>query len=119
MECCHCEIVASSSVASFQLFIGIGHWQHFHIGNILHVVRAAAVPAARISAVTSAVRLDAGNKPECKEHDPEHDAPGLRLLLEELHHAPYGADVLLVHQRDKPRDGQYTRKGNEKRYPKS
>ena len=111
MECCHCEIVASSSVASFQLFIGIGHWQHFHIGNILHVVRAAAVAAARTTAVTvSAVRLDAGNEPEGKEHDPEHDAPGLRLLLEEPHHIPHGADVLLMHQRDKPRDGQYARK---------
>ena len=76
----------------------------------LHVVRAAAVATARISAVATAVRLDAGNKPEGKEHDPEHDAPGLRLLLEKRHELPHGADVLLVHQRDKPRDGQYARK---------
>ena len=34
VECCQCGNDASSNVASFQLGIGIGYWQHFHIGNI-------------------------------------------------------------------------------------
>ena len=33
-KCANVEI-SNSSVASFQLGIGIGYWQHFHIGNIM------------------------------------------------------------------------------------
>ena len=37
-ECCQCANVANTNVASCQfchhLAIGIGNWQHFHIGNI-------------------------------------------------------------------------------------
>ena len=37
-ECCQCANVANTTVASCQfchhLAIGIGNWQHFHIGNI-------------------------------------------------------------------------------------
>jgi hypothetical protein len=40
VECCQCGNVASFNVANFQLDIGIGYWQHFHIGNINLIGRA-------------------------------------------------------------------------------
>ena len=39
-QCCHYGSVASSNVASSQLGVGIGYWQHFYIGNILHLRRS-------------------------------------------------------------------------------
>ena len=85
----------------------------------LDVVRAA-VAAAIASAVAAAVaRLDAGEHPHGDEERAEDDAPGLRLLLEERHEVSHGADVILVHKRDKPRDGRRTREGEEKSCPES
>ena len=85
----------------------------------LNVV-CAAVAAAIASPISAAVaRLDAGIHPHGDEERAEDDAPGLRLLLEERDEVLYGADVLLVHERDKPRDGRCTREGEEKSCPKS
>ena len=44
---CQCGIVASTNVANFQLGIGIGNWQHFHIGNIQ---KASPIHRERVSA---------------------------------------------------------------------
>ena len=86
----------------------------------LNVVCAAVSAATFATAVAAAIaRLGAGYHPHGDEERAEDDAPGLRLLLEERHEVLHGADVLLVHERDKPRDGRCTREGEEKSCPES
>jgi len=85
----------------------------------LDVVRATAVTTAIATAVPAATRLGAGYDPHGYEERAENDAPDLRLLLEERHEVLHGADVLLVHERNKPRDGRCTREGEEKSCPES
>ena len=86
----------------------------------LDIIRATAVATAVASAVPAAIaRLAAGDHPHGYEERAEDDAPNLRRLLEERHEVLHGADVLLVHERNKPRDGRCTREGEEKGCPES
>ena len=86
----------------------------------LNVVCAAVTAATFASAVPAAIaRLGAGDHPHGNEERAEQHTPDFRLFLEERHEVLHGADVLLVHERDKPRDGRCTREGEEKRCPES
>lgn len=86
----------------------------------LDIVRATAVATAIATTVAAAIaRLGAGDHPHGNEERAEQHTPGLRLFLEERHEVLHGADVLLVHERDKPRDCRCTREGEEKSCPES
>ena len=86
----------------------------------LDIVRATAVATAIATTVAAAItRLRAGDHPHGNEERAEQHTPDFRLFLEERHEVLHGADVLLVHERDKPRDGRCTREGEEKSCPKS
>ena len=85
----------------------------------LDVVRATVTAATIATTIAAVARLGAGYHPHGYEERAEDDTPDLRLLFEERHEVLHGADVLLVHERDKPRDGRCTREGEEKSCPES
>ena len=67
-------------------------------------VVGATVAATAVAATVSAAGLGAGYHPHGDEERAEQHTPDLRLPLEDVHKVLHGTDVLLVHERDEPRN---------------